>query len=160
MTNETHFFIKINFSFYSRKGPTVVVSLDINGETYTQGEDFFFPYFLPGSRGERTLAPPCKLVRDDLIGCVSHAWLWFSALCLNLTAWFSSRGLLPITHLLYPSALIVLPCLLITTWQLVKAHGVTRNEPKIHGVCYITLSQIYSPKLQNWSLNTHLTSYC
>ena len=31
------------------------------------------------------------------------------------------------------------PCLLITTWQLVKAHGVTRNEPKIHVMCYITV---------------------
>ena len=42
------------------------------------------------------------------IGCVSLAWLRFSALSLNLTAWFSSRGLLPVTHLLYPSALIAL----------------------------------------------------
>ena len=32
-----------------------------------------------------------------------------------------------------------LPCLLITTWQLIKAHGVTRNEPKIYLICYITL---------------------
>ena len=33
------------------------------------------------------------------------------------------------------------PCLLITTWQLVKAHGVTRNEPKIHvNSHYITLA--------------------
>ena len=30
------------------------------------------------------------------------------------------------------------PCLLITTWQLVKSPGVTRNEPKIHVMCYIT----------------------
>ena len=27
-----------------------------------------------------------------------------------------------------------IPCLLITTWQLVKAHGVTRNEPKIQSL--------------------------
>ena len=74
-----------------------------------------------------------------LIGCVSLARRRFSVLCPNLTAWFSSRGLLPVTHLLYPSALVVLSCLLITTWQLVKAHGITRNEPKIHGICYITL---------------------
>ena len=59
--------------------------------------------------------------------------------CLNLTAWFSSCGLLLVTHLLDLSAQIVLSCLLITTWQLDKAHGVTRNEPKIHGICYITL---------------------
>ena len=29
-------------------------------------------------------------------------------------------------------------CLLIKMWQLTKAHSVTRNEPKIHGICYIT----------------------
>ena len=45
---------------------------------------------------------------DELIGCVSLARLRFSALCLNLTAWFSSRGLLPVTHLFYQSALITL----------------------------------------------------
>ena len=28
-------------------------------------------------------------------------------------------------------------CLLIKMWQLTKAHGVTRNEPKIHVICYI-----------------------
>ena len=33
------------------------------------------------------------------------------------------------------------PCLLITIWPLVKAHGVTRNEPKIHVICYITNKQ-------------------
>ena len=31
------------------------------------------------------------------------------------------------------------PCLLIVTWQLVKAHAVTRNEPNIHVICYITV---------------------
>ena len=61
----------------------------------------------------------------------------------NLTAWFSSRGLLPVTHLLYPSVLIMLSCLLITTWQLVKAHGVTWNESKIHVMLY-----------NNWTLPT------
>ena len=29
-------------------------------------------------------------------------------------------------------------CLLIKWWQLTKAHGVTRNEPKIHVIRYIT----------------------
>ena len=31
-------------------------------------------------------------------------------------------------------------CLLIKMWQLTKAQGVTRNEPKIHVICYITWS--------------------
>ena len=33
-----------------------------------------------------------------------------------------------------------LPCLLIPTWQLVKAHRVTRNQPKIHVIYYTTES--------------------
>ena len=39
------------------------------------------------------------------------------------------------------------PCLLITAWQLVKAHGVTRNKPKIHVLCYITNSSLGNTKL-------------
>ena len=107
------------------------------------------------SQGVPTLAPPCKLIRDDLISCVSLARLRISALCPNLTAWFSSHGLLPVTHLLYPSAKIVLACLLITAWQFVIAHGVTRNEPKIHGICYITLSNnpVYCHLSFKWPQN-------
>ena len=100
--------------------------------------DFFLSHTFSGSQGVPTLAPPCKLVRDYSDRCVFLARLRFSAPCLNLTAWFSSRDLLPVTHLFDLSALIVLSCLLITTRQLVKAHGLTRNEPKIHGICYIT----------------------
>ena len=120
----------------------------MGGETYTQREDFFFPYLLPGARGWPCLHPLASSSETPLIGCVSHARLWFSALCLNLTAWFSSRGLLPVTHLLYSTVLIVLsyPCLLITAWQLVKAHGVTRNEPKIHAICYITCGAVLRKK--------------
>ena len=126
-------------------GPLFVACWEIDGETYTQREDFFFPYLLPGARGCQRLHPLASSTETPLSGCVSLARLRFSALCLNMTAWFSSRGLLPVTHLLYPNALIVLPYLLITTWQLVKAQGVTRNEPKIHGICYIISSHsLYS----------------
>ena len=107
-----------------------------------------------GSQGWQRLQP---LIRDNLIGCVSHARLRFSSLCLNLIAWFSSRGLLPVTHLLYPSALIVLPCLLITTWQLVKAYGVTRNEPKIHGICFITPGQVEYSIIRPFSTSLFLS---
>ena len=129
--------MKIYLSFYSHKGPTVV-SWKTGGEKYTQRKNFF-AYLLPRARECQNLHPLAAVSSETpLIGCVSLARIRFSALCLNLTAWFSSCGLLPVTHLLYPTALIVLPCLLITAWQLVKAHGVTRNEPKIHGTCYIT----------------------
>ena len=96
-------------------------------------------FFFSGARGCQRLQPLASSSETPLIGCVSLAWLWISAFCLNLTTLFSSRGLLPVTHLFDLSALIVLSCLLITMWQLIKAHGVTRNEPKIHGICYIIL---------------------
>ena len=85
----------------------------------------------PSSRiqGVSTFVPPCKVVRDDPIDCVSLARQCFSALCLNLTTW-SSRGPLLVTHLFDLSAL--------TRRQLAKAHGVTWKEPKIHVICYIT----------------------
>ena len=57
---------------------------------------------------------------------------------INLTAWLS-RALLPVTHLFDCPGALPSPYLLITTWQLVKAHGVTRNEPKINVICYITV---------------------
>ena len=136
MNERTHFFIKIYLSHFILERVNVsVVCERWGGETYTQREDFFFPYLLPGSRGCQHLHPLASSTETPLIVCVSLARLRFSA---NLTAWFSSRGLLPVTHLLYQSVLIVLPCLLITTWQLVIAHVVPRNEPKIYGLCYIT----------------------
>ena len=122
----------------------------MGGETYTQREDFF-PYLLPGARGCQRLHPLASSPETPLISCVSLARQRFSALCLNLTAWFSPSGLLPVTHLLYPSALIVLSCLLIKMWHLVKTHEVTRNEPKIHGIFYITQRTFnYQPLSKIW----------
>ena len=43
-TNETHFFIKISLSFYSSKGPMLVVRWEIDGEIHTQREDFFLSH--------------------------------------------------------------------------------------------------------------------
>ena len=61
------------------------------------------PKSFSGSQGVPTLASPCKPYRqrrpNPLIGCVSLARLQILCLCQNLTAW-SSRGLLPVTHLL------------------------------------------------------------
>ena len=96
---------------------------------------------LPGASGCQRLHSLASSSEMPLIGCMYLARLRFSVLCLNLTAWFSSRGLLPVTHLSYPTALIMLSssCLLIKMWQFAKAHGVTRKEPKIHVICYITV---------------------
>ena len=121
----------ISLTFYSQKGWCFCDVWEMGGETYTKREDFFFPYLLPGARRCQRLHP---LASSSLIGCMSLARLWFSALCPNLTTWFSSRDPLPVTYLFNPSALIVLSssCFLIKMWQLAKAHKVTRNKPKIH----------------------------
>ena len=96
------------------KEPTACCCLRDRWRDISQREDFFFPYLLPGARGCQRLHPLASSSETPLIGCVSHARLWFSARCLNLTTRFSSRGLLLVTYLLYPSALIVMSCLLIT----------------------------------------------
>ena len=75
-----------------------------------------------------------------------------------------SRGLLPVTHLLdrpipthcHP------PVLLITTWKLVRAHEVTRNEPKIHvNSHYITITECKFIVLRKvtWNFNRLLSIY-
>ena len=133
----------ISLRLYSQKGWCFCGVWEMGGETYTRREDFFFPYLLPGVRGCQRFHPHASSSGRPLVSCVSHARLRFSAVCPNLTTWFSSRGLLPVTHLLYPSALIVLCCLLITMWQLVKAHRVTWNKLKIHGICYIAFFIFY-----------------
>ena len=46
-------------------------------------------------------------------------------------------------------------CLLVKISQLTKAHGVTRNEPKIHVICYITkvsILKLYLPR-EKWTMN-------
>ena len=83
--------------FILEKGPSFVVSWEIDGETYTQGEDFFFPYFLPEARGCQRLHPLASQDSSDQLRFPRSTR--FSALSLNMIAWFSSRGLLPVTYL-------------------------------------------------------------
>ena len=136
--NETLVYKKYISHFILEKGPQLVDSREIDGETYTQREDFFFPYLLPGARGYQRLHLLASSSETPLTDCVSHARLRFSALCLK------SDNVVLIT--LFPSGyspvvpdcpeVLSYPCLLITAWQLIKAHGVTRNEPKIHNMLY------------------------
>ena len=141
MTIRTHFFIKIYISFYSRKGPTVWCYLrDRRRNIYSDRGLLLIPYLIPGARGCQRLHPLASLSettsdrlrvpRSTAIRCI----LSKSPRVVFIT-WSPSA---------YPSALIALPCLLLTTWQLVKVHGITRNEPKIHGICYIKGRQILS----------------
>ena len=45
-------------------------------------------------------------------------------------------------------------CLLIKMWQRTKAHGVTRNEPKIHVICYITICHKTKPNQIKYEVHT------
>ena len=128
-----HIFIKIYLSFYSRKGgPLFVVSLrDRWRDIYS---DFFLSHiFFQEPGGCQHLHPLASRVAREVWD--ASDWLHVagsnpdSLHCLNLTLW-SPSGYTPVGPDC-PDALSS-PCLLITTWQLVKAHGVTRNKPKIH----------------------------
>ena len=85
-----------------------------------------------------TLAPPCKPRRLWSAACPSPDTR-FSAVSKSdrVVITWSPSGYTPVVPDC-PDALSA-PCFLITTWQLVKAHGVTRNEPKIHFICYLTV---------------------
>ena len=104
-TNETHFFISL--ILFSKRPHYLVVNWEIDGETYTQRGDFF-PYLLPGARVRQRLHPSCKLVWDASDRLRIPRSTAILCLWLNMTAWFSSRGLLPVIHLLYTIALIEL----------------------------------------------------
>ena len=98
-----------------------------------------FPISFSRSQGCQRLDPLASLSETPLIGCMSfRLTLWFSALCLNLTAWFSSHGLLPVTHLLYLSALT---CCNIHD-SLSKHMGSLGTNRKSMSYCYITSVQL------------------
>ena len=92
------------------------------------------------SHGVPTLAPPCNLysqrgpnASDRLRIPGSTPFFWLDWLSKTDHVVLLSHGLLPVTHLLdRPAPMLSSPCLLITTWQLVKAHRVIMNEAKIH----------------------------
>ena len=121
----------ISLNLFSKRGPQFVVGLRNRWRDIYSDRGLLFICSSWSQRVPR-LALLCKLVRDDLISCVFLARLRFSELCLNLTAWFSSRDLLSVTHLLYSTALIVLSylCLLITTWQLSNQTGSLETNQK------------------------------
>ena len=118
-------------------------SLLLVWEKYTQrGEFFLSNIFFWESGGCQRLHSHCKPYRQRRPNVSDRLRVHrprFSALSKSarvvLITW-SLSGYTP-AGLDCPDALSS-PCLLITTWQLIKAHGITRNEPKIHVICYIT----------------------
>ena len=121
--------------FILQKDLQLVVGLRDRWRDIYSERGLHLPISSAWSQGVPTLAPPCKLVRDKLIGWVSLARLRFSPLCPNMVITWSPPGYTPVRPEC-PDALSS-SCLQIKMWQLAKALGVTWNEPKIHFICYI-----------------------
>ena len=140
--NETLLY-KIYLSFYSLKRPhNFLLVWEIDGETYTQREDFLLSHTFFREPGGANACTPLasRMVREasDRLR-VPCSTLILCTLSKSdrvvLITWFPS-GYTPVGP--DCSDARSSPYLLITTWQLVKAHRVTRNKPKIHVICYIT----------------------
>ena len=141
----------ISLSFYSRKGHTLSCNFKrlMKRHILREGTSSY-PISSSWSQGVPTLAPPCKpfhqrrlnaFDRLRVLGLILDSDCLKISLCGSHITWFPS-GYTP-AQPAYPES----PCLLITTWQLVKAHGVTRNEPKIHVNSHyitITILEIFS----------------
>ena len=144
----THFFIKIYLSHFILERLDVSVVCERWVERHIlKEEDVFFPYLLPGAKGANACTP-CKLVRDasDRLR-VPRSTVILCTLsvcdCRVLITW-SPSGYTPVRRK-WPDAPSS-SSLLIKMWQLTKALGVTRNEPKIHVICYITTT-VYNNKI-------------
>ena len=90
-TERTHFFTKTYLSHFILERVDVSVVWERWVERHILREKTSSSHIFFQEPGSANACTPCKLVRDDLISCVSLARLLFSALHLNLTAWFSSR---------------------------------------------------------------------
>ena len=114
------------------KGRQFDVSWEIDGETYTQWEDFF-PYLLPGTWGCQSLHPLASSSETT-----DRLRVLRSTAILSTLSKSDRVVLITWSHSGYTLVWTRRHCLLIKTWQFVKAHGVTRNKPKIYVICYIT----------------------
>ena len=107
----------------------------MDGETYTQREDPFFAYLLPGTRGCQRQRRPGRLrvPRSTTVHCTLSKPDRVVLITWSPSGYTPARPECPNA----PS----FSCLLIKMWQLTKAYRVSRNEPKIYFICYITLRQ-------------------
>ena len=149
-TNETPLYKKYISHFILERGPTVCrLSRDRWRDIYSERGLLLVPYLLLWAKGCQRLHPLASRVVREVRNTSDRLRVPRSTLILCtlsksdrvvLITW-SPSGYTPVV----PDCPDVLsyPCLLITAWQLVKAHRVTRNEPKIHVICYITRSRYY-----------------
>ena len=117
-------------------------------------------FLLPEARGYQRLHPHAShIIRrsNPLISCVSLAWI--SILCILsksdhvIIMWSPSGYTLAGSDC--PNVLSF-PCLLITTWQLVKADGVTRKKLKIHVIYNIKQIYTFTPVYEHTSFFLYL----
>ena len=161
MNERTHFFIKIYISHTLFSKGLMILWCVRDGWRDIYSERGLLPISSSRNQGVPTLAPPCKLIRDasgrlrvprsTAILCTlskSHR--------VVLIKW-SPSGYTPVrpeclNHAVLFTNLNVTAC---------QAHGVTRNEPKTHGICYITRGSIPGrviPKTQKLVLHTSLVN--
>ena len=139
MNERTHFFIKIYLSHFILKRLMFLLCVR-NGWRDIYSERGLLPISSSRSQGVPRLAPPCKHFRDasgrlrvprfTVILCTlskSH--------CVVLIRW-SPSGYTPVRPEC-PDHSVLFTNQFVTASQ---EHGVTRNEPKFHGICYITLA--------------------
>ena len=139
-TNEIHFFIKKYIShLILERGTLFVVSLrDRWRDIYSERGLLLAPYLFPGARGCQRWHPLARrIVRDDITPLIGWVSLVRLLILTGLYIWprgfhsmWCPSGYTP-ARPAFPDSLPS-PCLLITTWKLVKAHRVTRKEPQIH----------------------------
>ena len=122
--------------FILRKRPTVCYYLRDRWRDYIYSEKrLIFPYLLPGARGYQRLASSSETnwsASCPMFDCYS---LHSKSDDVVFITW-SPSGYIPVRPEC-PEALSS-SCALIKMWQVTKTHGVTRHEPKIHVICYIT----------------------
>ena len=141
-----HLFKKYISHFILERGPQFFISIrDRWRDIYSDRGLLLVPYLLPEPGDVNVWTPlEAESSQTPLTGCVSLARLpifWTLSKSDCVVIMWSPSGYTPV-RLDCPDALSSF-CLLIITWQLVKGTGVTRNEPKIHVICYITVSMRY-----------------
>ena len=143
MNEWTHFFIKIyiSHSLFSKGLMFVLCVRDGWRDIYSE-RGLLLPISSSRSQGVPMLAHPCKLVRNT--SGRLRVPRFTAILCtlskshhVVLITW-SSSGYTPV-QLECSDRAVLFTNQNVTTCQ---AHGVTRNEPKIHGICYITLAGV------------------
>ena len=149
MNQWTHFFIKIYLSRFilDRVDASVVGERWV--ERHILRERTSSHIFFREPMGANPCKPLASLDTSDRLR-VPHSTAILSTLSKSdhvvLITW-SPSGYTPVRAVCpdTPSS----SCLLIKMWQLTKAPGVTRNEPKIHVICYIT-TKAEEPSLPNY----------